>query len=339
MGHLSAVFADRLNHKLKIIENHRPISGAMVNKLKEQFAIELTYNSNAIEGNRLTLKETYLVISEGITVKGKSLKDHLEAKDHYEAIHFLFDWIEHDRRHTLSEHLIRSLQQLVVRETDTKNAGAYRTGSLMITGSSHSPPDAQEIPHLMKEFVHWIKSSAKNLHPVELAALAHHRLVHIHPFADGNGRTGRLLMNLLLMQQGYPLVTILKHDRKKYYDVLDKADRGNQGPMIQLIAQAVERSLNLYLKVLQPAKAGKSVEIGRYAPLSEIAKRSPYSTKYLNLLIRTGKLEGHKEGRNWVSSPEALDRYLKSRQRKRKVGRKSKLREDLSVEKKPQRKI
>ncbi len=321
MGYLSAVFAERLNQKLKIIEKHRPISSALVNKLKEQFAIELTYNSNAIEGNRLSLKETYLVISEGITVKGKSLKDHLEAKDHYEAIHFLFELIEHERSHTVSEYLIRSLQQLVVRETDTKNAGAYRTGSVMITGSSHSPPEAQEISYLMKEFVHWIKSSAKELHPVELAALAHHRLVHIHPFADGNGRTARLLMNLLLMQRGYPLVTILKNDRKKYYNVLDQADRGNQGPMVQLIAQAVERSLNLYLKVLQPAKARNSKEIESYVSLSDLAKGSPYSAKYLNLLIRTGRLEGHKEGRNWVSTSEALDRYLKSRLRKRTVGR------------------
>lgn len=321
MGYLSAVFAERLNQKLKIIEKHRPISSALVNKLKEQFAIELTYNSNAIEGNRLSLKETYLVISEGITVKGKSLKDHLEAKDHYEAIHFLFELIEHDRRHTVSEHLIRSLQQLVVRETDAKNAGAYRTGSVMITGSSHSPPEVHEISHLMKDFVNWIKLSAKKLDPVELAALAHHRLVHIHPFADGNGRTARLLMNLLLMQRGYPLVTILKNDRKKYYNVLDQADRGNQGPMVQLIAQAVERSLNLYLKVLQPVKTRNSKEIERYVSLSDLAKGSPYSAKYLNLLIRTGRLEGHKEGRNWVSTPEALDRYLKSRQRKRTVGR------------------
>ena len=320
MGHLNTVFVNRLSQKLKIIEGFRPISRAMINKLKEQFAIEFTYNSNAIEGNRLTLKETYLVISEGITVKGKSLKDHLEVKDHYDAIYFLFDWIDQDRRPSLSEHFIRSLHQLVVRETDTRNAGSYRTGSVMITGSSHSPPEAHEVPLLMKEFVSWIKSSSRRLHPVELAALAHHRLVHIHPFADGNGRTGRLLMNLLLMQQGYPLVTILKNDRKKYYDVLGKADRGNEGPLVQLIAQAVERSLNLYLKVLQPVKAGKAAASERAMPLSELAKGTPYSAKYLNLLIRTGKLEGYKEGRNWVSTLAALDRYLTSRQRKRSVG-------------------
>ena len=318
MEYLDDIFAKRLDEKLETIKKYRPIPAAVVAKLREQFAIELTYNSNAIEGNRLTLKETYLVISEGITVKGKSLKDHLEAKDHYEAIHFLYELIEHDRRHTVSEHLIRSLQQMVVRETDAKNAGTYRAGNVMITGSSHAPPEAHEIPHLMKQFINWMKSSSTRYHPVELAALAHHRLVHIHPFVDGNGRTARLLMNLLLMQQGYPLVAILKNDRKKYYDILDRADRGKLVPLVQFIAQAVERSLNLYLKVLVPVKSKNPPSSKRYIPLSEVAKGTPYSAKYLNLLIRSGKLEGHKEGRNWVSSREALESYLKGRQRKRK---------------------
>jgi Fic family protein len=317
--HLNTVLAKRLDQKLDIINKHRPIPSTIVSKLKEQFAIEMTYNSNAIEGNRLTLKETYLVISEGLTVKGKSLKDHLEAKDHYEAIHFLFELIEHDQRHTVSEHMIRSLQQMVVRETDAKNAGSYRTGNVMITGSSHTHPEAHEVPHFMKQFVDWLRYNVKNYHPVELAALAHHRLVHIHPFVDGNGRTARLFMNLLLMQQGYPLVTILKNDRKKYYDVLDKADRGKCSALVQFIAQAVERSLNLYLKILCPSNSRKERDAKRYVSLSEIAKNTSFSAKYLNLLIRTGKLEGHKEGRNWVSSKEALESYLAGKQRKRKL--------------------
>lgn len=317
MKYLNAAFANRLDEKLAIINKHRPISTVIVNKLKEQFSIELTYNSNAIEGNRLTLKETYLVISEGITVKGKSLKDHLEAKDHYEAIHFLFELIEHDRKNTISEHLIRSLQQMVVRETDSKNAGTYRTGNVMITGSSHSPPEAHEVPYLMQQFIRWMKAGSKKYHAVELAALAHHRLVHIHPFVDGNGRTARLLMNLLLMQKGYPLATILKDDRKKYYDVLNKADKGNEAPLVNFMAQSVERSLNLYLKVLPPENLKNLPTEKRYLPLAELAKKTRFSAKYLNLLIRTGKLDGHKEGRNWVSSPEALERYLAGRQRKR----------------------
>jgi len=111
----------------------------------KQFSIGMTFNSNAIEGNKLTLKETYLVINDGITVKGKSLKDHLEAKNHHEALHFLFELIEHEKKHTISERLIRSLQQLIVKDIDDNEAGRYRQGNVMITGSKHKPP-----PRLIK---------------------------------------------------------------------------------------------------------------------------------------------------------------------------------------------
>jgi len=314
MGVLSEGAKSRLESKLSEIKKLRPLPASSVAKLKEQFAIEMTYNSNAIEGNRLTLKETYLVISEGITIKGKSLKDHLEAKDHYEAIQFLYDLIEHEKRHTLSEHLIRSLQQMIVAESDPKIAGSFRTGSVLITGSSHKPPDAQQVPGLVQMLVKWMNKNHDDLHPVEIAALAHHQLVAIHPFFDGNGRTARLLMNLLLMQKGYPLVAILKNDRKRYYDALEKADKGDAAPLVRFVAQAVERSMNIYLKVLAP----KGSRAQKYAPLSAIASGTPYSEKYLNLLVRQGKLEAHKEGRIWVTTKEALARYVAGRKRRRK---------------------
>ncbi|MGE3760222.1 MAG: Fic family protein, partial [Pseudobdellovibrionaceae bacterium] len=122
----------RINEKYNLIQSQRPLSPAVVAKLKEQFSLEMTYNSNAIEGNKLTLKETFLVINNGLTVKGKSLQDHLEAKNHHEAIHFLYELIEHEKRHTVSEQLIRSLQQLIVRDIDGEEAGNYRKGSVMI---------------------------------------------------------------------------------------------------------------------------------------------------------------------------------------------------------------
>ena len=303
----------RIDEKHALINRQRPLPASVVAKLRDQFAIEMTYNSNAIEGNRLTLKETYLVIAEGITVKGKSLKDHLEAKNHHEAIQFLHELIEKDKRHSISEHLIRSLQQMIMSESDPDVAGRYRTGSVMITGSKHRPPEALEVPKLMQGLVEWIRKNSSKLHPVELAALAHHRIAHIHPFFDGNGRTARLLMNLLLMQKSYPLVVILKNDRKKYYAALEKADRGDTGPIEKFIAQAVERSMNLYLKAFPGVKAAGS----RLVPLSKLAAGSRFSEKYLNLLARSGKLEAHKEGRNWVSSTAALKRYLANRERKR----------------------
>lgn len=306
---------DRIDQKYELLQKKRPLSPTLIRKLKEQFAIDMTYNSNAIEGNKLTLKETYLVINDGITVKGKSLKDHLEAKNHHEALHFLFELIEHEKRHTISEQLIRSLQQLIVKEIEDGEAGKYRKGNVMITGSKHKPAPAYQVPQLMEEMVGWVKKNMSKIHPVELAALAHHKLVHIHPFTDGNGRTARLFMNLILMQKGYPLVTILKNDRKKYYRALEKADKGEFQDIGKFIAQAVERSINIYLKAINSG-SGKGEAL---VLLSELAKSNPYSEKYLNLLVRSGKLEAHKEGRNWVSSQKALDEYLAKRERKPKA--------------------
>jgi Fic family protein len=305
----------RLESKLKVLNHHRPLPPAQVAKIREHFSLEMTYNSNAIEGNSLTLKETAWVIKDGLTIKGKPLKDHLEARDHHAALEFLYDLIDKKSHQIISEVLIRSLHQLVVRETESDTAGQYRTGNVIITGADHQPPDVSIIPGEMRDLIKWLKQTENKLNPIERAALLHHKLVYIHPFFDGNGRTARLLMNVLLMQAGYPLVIILKNDRKKYYRALSQADKGKYQLLVQFIAQAVERSLNLYLQAVSPVR--KSTE--KYLLLSEIAKHTPYSEKYLNLLIRQGKLEAHKEKRNWVTSENAVKRYMENRQRHRKT--------------------
>lgn len=315
MKYLNKNLQNRIERKLKELNKLRPLPAASVRKLQEQFKIEMTYNSNAIEGNSLTLKETFLVINEGITVKGKPLKDHLEAKDHYEALEYLSDLIEKNKHHTISESLIRNLHHLVVLETDKEWSGKYRNSNVVIAGADHIPPEAIEIPKLMNELVQWLKDNRNKLHPVELAALCHHKLVYIHPFFDGNGRVARLVMNLLLMQKNYPLVVVLKNDRKKYYQVLARADKKDFMPFVQFIVQAVERSLDIYLKTLTPV----SVKKENFLPLSEISKQTPYSAKYLNLLARQGKLEAYKQARIWLTTKEAIERYIKNRERKRKI--------------------
>lgn len=315
MPYLDLNFKNRLDYKLKQLQELRPISSTQVIKLREQFGIEMTYNSNAIEGNKLTLKETFLVINEGLTIKGKSLKDHLEAKDHFEALNYLYEFIEKDSHHSISEVFIRNIQQLIVKETDSTWAGNYRNSNIIITGSNHTPPDASTVPHLMSDLIRWINNNKDKLLSIELAAFLHHKIVFIHPFFDGNGRTARLVMNLILMQKGYPLVMILKNDRRRYYDSLDKADKKNYKPFIHFIAQALERSLNIYLRTLLPVTRSKE----KYFFLSEISKKISYSEKYLNLLARQGKIEAHKEKRNWVVSFEAVERYIKNRMRKRKI--------------------
>jgi Fic family protein len=311
--YLNSDIEKRLDENKRKLNALRPLPTAAVKKLQNQFQLEMTYNSNAIEGNSLTLKETYLVINEGLTIKGKPLKDHLEAKNHTEALDYLSELIDRNNKHTISEKFVRSLHQLVVQDTDKEWAGQYRNSGVMITGTNHRPPEAVLVPSLIQELMSWVKTEGKILHVVELAALFHHKLVHIHPFFDGNGRTARLAMNIFLLQSGYPLVIVLKNDRKKYYRVLALADKGNYEPLVRFIAQAVERSLSIYLKVLTPITKNKEI----FLLLSDLSSQSPYPAKYLNLLARTGKLEAHKEGRNWLASKEALERYIGDRKRNR----------------------
>ena len=315
MSYLPENIAKRLREKLDRLNSLRPLPKSAVRKLQERFKIEMTYNSNAIEGNSLTLRETFLVINEGITVKGKSLKEHLEAKDHHAALEFLYDLIDNRElceKQNVSEMLIRNLHQIIIRETDEEWAGKYRNANVVIAGSHHFPPDALKVGSDMQELVKWFNLVKDEINVIELAALFHHKLVYIHPFFDGNGRTARIVMNLLLMQAGYPLVVVLKNDRKKYYDVLDKADRGECEPLVIFIAQAIERSLDIYLKTLTPVDKKQE----KFLSLKDLAKEAKFSAKYLNLLARKGRLEAHKEGRNWLASKEAVERYLKSRIRK-----------------------
>ena len=163
----------------------------------------------------------------------------------------------------------------------------------------------------MQELITWLKKNTNKLHPVVLSALLHHKLVAIHPFFDGNGRTSRLVMNVMLMQKGFPLAIILKADRKKYYTVLQKADDGNLKPLVLLVAQAVERSLDLYIRTFATEHAGTLVT------LSDAARGSKYTAKYLNLLARTGQLFAVKHGRLWHTTKEAIKDYEQNRLRKR----------------------
>lgn len=160
----------------------------------------------------------------------------------------------------------------------------------------------------------WLKKEHQQQHIVELAALLHHKLVAIHPFWDGNGRTARLVMNILIMNAGYPLAIILKNDRKRYYRVLAEADQGNYKGICEFVAQAVIKSLNVYLKVLKPST--KKDE--KFISLEVLSKNSRYSATYLRKLATKGKIEAFKQGRNWVSSKEALANYAKSKVRGRK---------------------
>lgn len=306
--YLSQNTLQTLHKKLETLRALRPISPSLLKKIQEQFSIEMTYNSNAIEGNSLTLKETFWVIQEGLTIKEKPLKDHLEAKNHKEALDFLYELINPNQKNTISEYLIKQLHQLVVQESQKDIAGKYRDGEVYISGSDHRPPSGFEVASKMHDLMSWVSKGKDKYDIVELAALLHYKFVAIHPFWDGNGRTGRLVMNLLIMQAGYPLSVILKNDRKRYYRVLREADRGNYKAICEFVSQAVIRSLNIYLKILKPSKKKNE----KYLSLIELSKTSSYSENYLRKLATLGKLEAFKEGRNWFSSRQALENYIRS---------------------------
>lgn len=305
--------AQELDKKLKILNQARPLSAEVIQKIQEQLQLEMNYNSNAIEGNTITLKETFWVVSEGLTVKGKSLKEHLEIKNQQEAIELIYEIVGQQKEKGISESLIKQLHHLVVKNTHEKTAGQYRDGSVRISGSDHQPPEAFEVSMKMNDLMKWFKKNKKKLHPIELAARFHHQLVHIHPFWDGNGRTARLAMNVLIMQAGYPLSIILKNDRKKYYRALSEADKGVYNRIINLVSQAVLRSLNIYIKYTLPQTQYSE----KFLPLIELASKTPYSATYLRKLINLNQLEGFKEGRNWLSSKQAVEKYRARRQRKR----------------------
>lgn len=302
----------RLTSSLAELNRHRPLKASTLKKLREQFSVEMTYHSNAIEGNRLTLKETLLVLREGVTIKGKNLQEHLEAKNHEEAMNFLFEVVDSKKRLTLSRHQIRQLHQLVVKDTEASIAGTYRNTDVQILGSKHRPPPGYQVQEQMTKFLETMTESKNKYHPVEFAALAHHRFVAIHPFEDGNGRTGRLLMNLILMRSGYPIAIIQKNDRTKYYNALDDADAGDVLGIVRIVAQAVERTLNIYLKAIVKSSSQSELLL-----LSQLAEKTEFSAKHLNLLARKGMLKAQKEGRNWYSSLKAIEDYKKSRIRKR----------------------
>lgn len=308
---LSDYIWQRLTDKKKKLDQLQPLPASVTNQLKKQFLIEWTYNSNAIEGNSLTLKETQMVLESGLTIKGKPLKDHLEATNHKEAISLVETFVA--KKKPLNLDLIFALHKMVLKSIEDQEAGRLRRVDVRIIGSSHECPPFERVPLLMKQFVDWLKITRVNI--VDKAAQAHFKLVDIHPFIDGNGRTARLLMNLILMRKGFPPAVILKTDRPKYFRLLERGHFGEIKPFVNFVGQSTERSLNIYLEVAKPKKsqeAGKT----RLMKLSEVAPKTPYSTEYLSLLARRGLISAHKIGRNWVTSLEAIENYLRSIKKK-----------------------
>ena len=240
-------YFDEVDSLKKVLDSKRPIPKETLKSLRESINLEWTYNSNGIEGNTLTLRETQVVL-EGITVGGKSIKEHLEAINHEKAILFLDDLVKNNE--PISEWNIKNIHQLILKDIDNENAGRYRKKNVTIKGATHIPPDYLKVPELMEKLI-LTYNTWSEYHPIIQAALLHGELVKIHPFVDGNGRTSRLLMNLVLMNNGYNPVIIKKESRLKYYEALDKAHTtGNYTDFVKLVTKLEIEMLKKFLELL-----------------------------------------------------------------------------------------
>lgn len=240
---------DALKAKLSTI---RPLPNEAIKKIQDAIEIEYTYDSNRIEGNTLTLQETALVVNEGVTISGKSMREHLEAINHSEAIDFIKGIA--GRSEPIFERTIKDIHAIVLHGIDRENAGKYRTVPVMISGSRHIPPAPYKLDRLMEDFItEYRRKEEAREHPVLIAAYLHDELVRIHPFIDGNGRTSRLLMNLFLLRHGYTLVSLKSDNEAKvrYYESLEKSHtEGISNDFNLIVATAVRDSLKRYLEIV-----------------------------------------------------------------------------------------
>ena len=228
--------------KLRYLDSYR---------IAQALELEYTFESNRIEGNTLTLKETDLVINEGITISGKSMREHLEAINHQDAVLFLKELV--DKNIELKERDLLQLHNLVLRGIDAENAGKYRTVQVMIKGSQHMPPPPFLVAKQMEDVFLWYQLNKNKLHPVVLAAEMSEKIVTIHPFIDGNGRTSRLWMNLILLKHGYVIANIKgdHSNRLCYYDALEMARVDiKKNSLIEFIAKVELEALKRYLNIL-----------------------------------------------------------------------------------------
>ena len=240
---------DALKEQLSTL---RPLPKEALKKIQDALDIEYTYESNRIEGNTLTLQETALVVNEGVTISGKSMREHLEAINHTEAINYIKDIAKQDIE--ISERTIKEIHALILHGIDRENAGRYRTVPVMISGSTHMPPQPYLIEKQMEDFMlRFQQMENEKVHPVLVAAYLHDELVRIHPFIDGNGRTSRLLMNLYLLCNGYVIITLTGSNDAKvnYYMALEKSHTEHLPENFQkLVVEAEITALRKYLCIM-----------------------------------------------------------------------------------------
>lgn len=289
----------RIVEKKKHLDAYRPLEQGIIRRLHEDFRVETTYHSNAIEGNTLTLAETEMVLEYGLAIGGHSLHEHLEVANHARA----YDTLERLASTSIDLETVLFLHRLVKAQID-EDAGQLRTGFVSIRGASFTPPAAKDLPLYLAQWTRWLYSDqALSYDPVTRAAIAHHDFERLHPFFDGNGRVGRLLLNIMLLQDGYPPALILRDWRQRYIQALQQASVEEYQAIIDLVGQAVELSLDRYLQTCQEATV-------HLLSMKELASIFETTVDYLGQLARTGKFAAQKRGLYWYASVEDVARYF-----------------------------
>ena len=290
----------RIAEKKAALDLQRPLPAPIVAKLYDDLRVRLTYHSNAIEGNTLDLSETQLVIEHGMTIGGHTMREHLEALHHADAYALLIELARADA--PLDEAAIGALHGLALRDlVDTP--GQYRAGAVFISGSEYRPPHHSQVPQLMRDLVDWIAAEGLTYPPIVRAALTHEMFLAIHPFLDGNGRTARLLLNLQLMRDGYPIALLLASWRPRYIRALEQSHHGQYGALVNIIGRAVEAGLDMFLE----ACATMPEELQR--TLRDVAETCDIKPDYLGWLLRAGRIAGQRRAGRWYTSEAAVRRY------------------------------
>jgi Fic family protein len=236
---------------LNEIRSLRPLAKEELAQLREYYRVGLTYSSNALEGNSLTETETKIVIEDGLTVSGKPMRDHLEALGHAEAFNMLYAITSSNE---ISEEFIKTLHHVFYHGIDNKNAGTYRNVRVIISGTDYLPPLPEKVPGLMKELVAKLPEILKR-HPIIAAADLHTEFVNIHPFIDGNGRVARLLMNVILIKNGYPVTIIPPVIRREYISAVRDSNFGKLDGIRTLVAEMSQESCRDYLRMFSEKRA------------------------------------------------------------------------------------
>jgi len=301
MSYIAKRLRERIREKKLRLDSYRPLPRSIVEKLGEQITVEFTHSSNAIEGNTLTIRETEMAITRGVTARGKTLREYREAANHPKAIEYIREAVAGGRR--IDEETTKTVHGMLL-DGISEDAGRYRDHGVAIGGSSWMPPPSRDVPEKMDQLFEWLDGNPEDLNGIELASIFHLRFLQVHPFSDGNGRTARLLMNLVLMRYGYPFLTnIAYRDRARYMDALGEADLNNMMPLVNVIASSVEAALDRYLRVIEePAVLS----------LAEASEISGYSQDYLGLRARQGALDAFRKGSRWYITEKALKAYIES---------------------------